>query len=120
MHFPAIEHMIGRLLYALFSLHCCLRHVQCQSDLQKVTQENLKDRAQRRAFDSASESEILTIASWETWQRSVPVCTSSANLSDGKIYKTEHDDFVYEPSDCFLHRFTADEARRCADLPILA
>ncbi|CAL5224027.1 g6647 [Coccomyxa viridis] len=45
----------------------------------------------------------------------MPVCTPSANLSDGTIYRTEHGDLVYEPTDCYLRRLTADEARRCLE-----
>eukprot|EP00195_Chlamydomonas_chlamydogama_P008780 CAMPEP_0202895962 /NCGR_PEP_ID=MMETSP1392-20130828/5062_1 /ASSEMBLY_ACC=CAM_ASM_000868 /TAXON_ID=225041 /ORGANISM="Chlamydomonas chlamydogama, Strain SAG 11-48b" /LENGTH=419 /DNA_ID=CAMNT_0049581159 /DNA_START=35 /DNA_END=1294 /DNA_ORIENTATION=+ len=53
---------------------------------------------------------------WEL-RRTMPLCNPAINTltpkANGRFYKTDGGDFLYEPDTCNIPRITADEARTC-------
>ena len=77
-----------------------------------LNQASFKGRVERHGDPVKTVGAAPPLESWESWHRSAPACSSSSTLSDGAVYVTEHGEYVYEPMDCSLRRYTADEARR--------
>ena len=82
------------------------------ADAHKEAQIKFKARLDDRDSWHRKSMTFQSIPRWEPAHTQQPLCAPDSDLTDGKFYRTEQDDLVYEPKDCRLRRLSADDARR--------